>query len=99
MQITGKTLISLFKTLALETVIGLKANSVAQYRSGEDAAQGALQPTGVFFHEPSSTGLMAAIDRFESQDFSVGALRASAARFGRQRFEQEIRSLIREVLA
>ena len=98
-QAAGAPVIAYGKGGALETVIGLKANSVAQYRSGEDAAQSALQPTGVFFHEPSSTGLMAAIDRFESQDFSVGALRASAARFGRQRFEQEIRSLIREVLA
>jgi len=83
---------------ALETVIGLEHNVEAPCRSGEDATHDALQPTGVFFHEPSPEGLMAAIERFESQDFSVEALQASAARFGSERFKREMTSQVHELL-
>ena len=46
----------------------------------------------------ASSGDLSAIERFESQDFSLGALQASAARFGSQRFKREMRGQVHEVL-
>ena len=97
-QAAGAPVIAYGKGGALETVIGVEHNGEAPCRSGEDATHDALQPTGVFFHEPSPEGLMAAIERFESQDFSVEALRASAARFGSERFKREMTSQVHELL-
>ena len=97
-QAAGAPVIAYGRGGALETVIGVEYNGKAPCRSGEDAIQNALRPTGVFFHEPSPEGLMDAIERFESHDFSLEALQASAARFGRERFKQEMRTQVREVL-
>ena len=82
-QAAGAPVIAYGKGGALETVIGVDCNGSA---------------TGVFFHEPSPEGLMDAIERFESHDFSLDALQASAARFGSQRFKREMRSQVHEVL-
>lgn len=46
--------------------------------------------SGVFFREPRAEDLVAAIDRFESQEFSTAAVRRNAERFGRERFEDEV---------
>ena len=97
-QAAGAPVIAYGKGGALETVVGVEENGGVPFRSGEDAVQNRLQPTGVFFHEQSPEGLMDAIERFESQDFSLEALQASAARFGSQRFKQEMRGQVREVL-
>ena len=82
-QAAGAPVIAYGKGGALETVIGVEDNGDA---------------TGVFFHEPSPEGLMDAIERFESHDFSLDALQASAARFGSQRFKQEMRSQVHKVV-
>ena len=41
---------------------------------------------------------MEAIECFESHDFSLEALQASAARFGRERFKRAMRTQVHEVL-
>ena len=97
-QAAGAPVIAYGKGGALETVIGVEYDGEAPCRSGGDAIHNELRPTGVFFHEPSPEGLMDAIERFESQDFSLGALQASAARFGSERFKREMRSQVYEVL-
>ena len=97
-QAAGARVIAYGKGGALETVIGVGHDGDASFWSGEDAVRSALRPTGVFFHEPSPEGLMEAIECFESHDFSLEALQASAARFGRERFKRAMRTQVHEVL-
>jgi hypothetical protein len=46
--------------------------------------------TGVLFEPQSVDGIIAAVRRFESTEFSVAAITENAARFSRSRFEAEI---------
>ncbi len=97
-QAAGAPVIAYGKGGALETVIGAGHDGDASFRCGEDAVRSTLRPTGVFFHEPSPEGLLDAIACFEAHDFSLEALQASAARFGRERFKRAMRTQVHEVL-
>ena len=97
-QAAGAPVIAYGKGGALETVVGIEANGPANLRSGQDAAHNGPRPTGVFFREPSPQGLVDAVERFESHDFSLEALLASAARFGRERFKREMIAQVGKVM-
>jgi glycosyltransferase involved in cell wall biosynthesis len=73
-QAAGAPVIALGVGGALETVIG---------GDGPDA-------TGLFFAEPTVDALVDAIERFERRSFDPRAARASALRFGRERFVAEM---------
>lgn len=78
-QACGKAVIAFGCGGALETVIGF------------DDPEG-RQPTGIFFHDQSAAGLVAAIDRFESRrdSFSSSVCRANAMCFDSPLFQQGI---------
>jgi glycosyltransferase involved in cell wall biosynthesis len=50
--------------------------------------------TGVLFDEQSAAGLARAIERFEGLALEEAAVRANAARFGRERFRREMAEVI-----
>lgn len=81
-QASGRPVIAYGKGGVLESVIGFDAD--------------AAHATGVFFQEPSVSGLTQAIARFEqhSSSFDSARLRAHAARFSRERFRYEINEFI-----
>ena len=54
--------------------------------------------TGVFFGEPTAEALLGALDRFEALRFRPEELTARAARFGRDRFREEIRKALEDSL-
>ena len=97
-QAAGAPVIAYGKGGALETVVGVHGAGDHPSQGSEDDAQNGLGPTGVFFRDASPEGLMEAVQCFESHDFSPGALRASAARFGRQRFKQGMTTQVQQVL-
>jgi len=90
-QAAGAPVIAYGRGGALETVVGMQDG-------GQVEAELELEPTGVFFHERSPEELIQAVERLESHEFSPGALRASAARFGRDRFKREMRSQVQQLL-
>jgi glycosyltransferase involved in cell wall biosynthesis len=59
-----------------------------------------LEPTGVFFMEPSADCLAEAIQSFESQfaDFSPSAARRQALRFNSRRFSEELFGNLEQIL-
>lgn len=52
--------------------------------------------TGLFFREQTVDALCGALEEFESRAWSAAACRASAARFGKARFQAEMRKVIGE---
>jgi glycosyltransferase involved in cell wall biosynthesis len=50
--------------------------------------------TGVLFEQQSALGLATAIERFEGLALEEGAIRQNAARFGRERFREEMAAAI-----
>ena len=85
---SGRPVIAYGKGGATETVVPMEG-------------QGAGEPTGLFFHEPTPDSLNEAIDRFEQAHnaFEPLAIRRHAERFGRDRFKEEVRTLLDEAMA
>ena len=85
---SGRPVIAYGKGGVLETVIPL--NNSHQERPLEQG------PTGVFFSEPTSSSLMAAVDYFQKEHhaFNPTAIRRHAASFSRERFKFQIREYI-----
>jgi glycosyltransferase involved in cell wall biosynthesis len=54
--------------------------------------------TGVLFHEPSTESLMAALDAVESRTWDPGALRAHAATFSTEQFNNRVLKVIEGAL-
>lgn len=54
--------------------------------------------TGLFFDEPDSAGLAAALDRFEARDWDAAACRRRAEQFSRARFRAAMASEIEDFL-
>ncbi|MBC7224951.1 MAG: glycosyltransferase [Anaerolineae bacterium] len=68
------------------------------------AAGGALDTvvegvTGTFFHEPTSQALKDAVASFDPDAYDPARIRAHAERFGRARFQEEIRRFVEEQYA
>ena len=81
-QACGTPVIALAKGGAVETIRGLEH----------------LEPTGVFFPEPTPRALQEAVSLFERNEARISALacRSNALRFRSERFRQELRDLVRE---
>ncbi len=67
------------------------------------AAGGALDTviegeTGIFFRDPSTEALMAAVEQFEALNFEPARIQQHAQQFGRAEFEQKITALIEETV-
>ncbi len=67
---------------------------VIAYRVGGAAETVLDGRTGVLFDEQSPAGLARAIERFEGLALDEAAVRANAARFGRERFRREMADVI-----
>src|SRR5262245_31447930 len=63
--------------------------------AAEIVTQGA---TGMLFNEQSADSLIARLDQFDQASFDPAAIRASALRFGRQRFLAEFSAFVRGVV-
>ncbi|HEX5307731.1 MAG TPA: glycosyltransferase [Solirubrobacteraceae bacterium] len=50
--------------------------------------------TGALFERQTTESLAAAVERFEGLEIDPGAVRANAARFGRERFQQQMAAVI-----
>lgn len=81
-QAAGRPVIAFGAGGALDTVRPLRA--------GSSIEPGAVDPTGVFFHEPTSESLAEAIERFEKSEsrFDPDRIRHWASRFSPQRFDE-----------
>jgi glycosyltransferase involved in cell wall biosynthesis len=72
-------------------VVGLRAGGLRETVTSVD---GAAHPTGVLFQGQSAEGLLQGLETFRAHegDFEPAELRRQAARFGRGRFQQELRA-------
>lgn len=85
-QASGRPVIAYGKGGVTESVIGV---------------DGAANPTGVFFLEPTPASLIDAVERYQKikRVFDPAALRRHAARFSRDAFKTRIKQLIEEKLS
>jgi len=91
-QACGTPVIAFGKGGATETVIPF---TTSQHRrdSRVDAA-----PTGIFFHEQTTSALIEAVKRFEAVEdiFNAHEIRKNAQRFSTERFQKEFKTYTEE---
>jgi glycosyltransferase involved in cell wall biosynthesis len=85
-QAAGAPVIALGRGGALETVVA------------HDGEAEHADATGLLYDEPSVDALVAAVERFETLKFDVGALRRNAERFTPERFRDSMRAQLARVL-
>jgi glycosyltransferase involved in cell wall biosynthesis len=85
---SGRPVIAYGKGGVLETVVPLNS-----FQRGESLNQA---PTGVFFAEPTSSSLIAAVEYFEKEgdSFDPTSIRLHASSFSRERFKFQIKEYI-----
>lgn len=71
--------------------------SIIAYGKG-GALETVSKKTGVFFNEPTETALIDAVERFEAVSFEPVEARANALRFGRNRFQDEMRAAVLKLM-
>lgn len=79
--------------------LGGVTESVTDWSNGDRGTNdNGSAPTGVFFHEASVEALETAVRRLDGMVFDPRVLRASAARFGVDRFRAEVRQQVDHLL-
>ncbi len=86
-QASGRPVIAYAMGGALETVVPLNGPT--------DTTRGA-GATGIFFHEPTSAGLIGAVQRYQKKKhlFDPTAIRHHASAFSREKFKNQIRDYV-----